>query len=61
MPYKGTTIRLEEHINFSAKNFDSLLQCDEISTSLASPTLKSLKNTIIPKSIDTILDDVYSR
>ncbi len=60
MPYKGVTIRLEEHINFSANNFN-LHQSNKFSTSLASPTLRSLKNTIAPKSIEQILENIYSR
>jgi hypothetical protein len=61
MPHKGTTIRLEEHINFPTKGFDSNHQYDMISASLTSPTLKSLKNTITPKSVESILDNIYSR
>jgi hypothetical protein len=60
MPHKGITLRLEEHINFSVKNID-FNSYDEGSTSLPTPTLKSLKNTITPKSVESIFDNVYSR
>ena len=61
MPHKGATVRLEEHINFSAKRFDSH-QSNERSTNFApSPSLQSLKNTITPKSVEMILDNIYSR